>query len=133
LNTFGGIMNATSGRAGWRKSTYSGTGSDCVDVDFTTDGVEIRHSKQPDGPVIYFTHIEWDDWLVEVTSGVLTNSNTAVAITALDHGGWLVHSLRNETVLQFTQAEVAAFRRGAEVGEFDRLSQLAMAGLSPAS
>jgi hypothetical protein len=32
-------------RAGWRKSTYSDVANGCVEVDFTSAGAQIRHSK----------------------------------------------------------------------------------------
>lgn len=32
----------------WRKSTYSGTGNDCVEMGATNGGVAIRNSNHPD-------------------------------------------------------------------------------------
>ena len=39
----------------WRKSSHSG-GTECVEV---ADGVQVRDSKDPDGPVLAFTPAEW--------------------------------------------------------------------------
>ncbi len=43
---------------GWFKSSYS-YDKDCVEVRFTADGAEMRDSKDPDGPRLYFTYGEW--------------------------------------------------------------------------
>jgi uncharacterized protein DUF397 len=39
----------------WRKSSYSGTQENCVEVAFTASGVGIRDSKNATGPVLTFT------------------------------------------------------------------------------
>ena len=43
----------------WRKSSHSG-GTECVEV---ADGVQVRDSKDPDGPVLIFTPAEWRAFL----------------------------------------------------------------------
>lgn len=52
-------MDLTS--AAWRKSSYSGNnGGDCVEVAGNLpDLVAIRDSKDPDGPVLVLTPVEW--------------------------------------------------------------------------
>jgi hypothetical protein len=45
----------------WRKSTRSGPFTDnCVEVAFVESGVVVRDSKDRSGPVLIFTHSEWD-------------------------------------------------------------------------
>ncbi|MBV8542915.1 MAG: DUF397 domain-containing protein [Pseudonocardiales bacterium] len=67
-------------RAGWRKSTYSAQADGCVEVDLTSEGVEIRHNKVIDSPVISFTGEQWSRWLGEVVSEHLTGTNGAVTV-----------------------------------------------------
>jgi hypothetical protein len=44
----------------WRKSTYSGTGNNCVEVAARRSGeVAVRDSKIPDGPGLTFTPQAW--------------------------------------------------------------------------
>lgn len=52
---------ATPGwRAGWRTSTRCNNGTDCVEVDFTAAGVEMRDSKaRGTGPTLHVTPTEW--------------------------------------------------------------------------
>lgn len=40
--------------ANWRKSSYSGTQSECVEVAPLADAVAVRDSKHPDGAVLRF-------------------------------------------------------------------------------
>lgn len=42
----------------WRKSSRSTCGS-CVEVRLAGDAVEVRDSKNPDGPRLLFTLREW--------------------------------------------------------------------------
>ena len=46
----------------WRKSTYSCTGN-CVEVALVDDQIAVRDSKDRSGPVLVFTHAEWDAFL----------------------------------------------------------------------
>ena len=46
----------------WRKSSLSESGA-CVEVAFIAESVALRHSKNPSGPVLTFTHAEWDAFL----------------------------------------------------------------------
>ena len=46
----------------WRKSTKSSHGG-CVEVRFVADYVQIRNSREPDGPILVFTTDEWDAFL----------------------------------------------------------------------
>lgn len=54
----------------WRKSRRSGGGDNCVEVAFAADGtVGVRHSKDPDGPILVFTPDEWDAFTGGVHDG----------------------------------------------------------------
>lgn len=44
---------------GWRKSTYSGSGNNCVEVRTSGPGVAVRDSKNPHGGVLTFTPEQW--------------------------------------------------------------------------
>ena len=54
----------------WRKSSLSGGGStDCVEVAFAQEDVLVRHSRNPDGPVLSFTRSEWVAFLAGTRNG----------------------------------------------------------------
>lgn len=38
----------------WRKSSFSGTNSDCVELATTPHTTAVRDSKNPDGPILAF-------------------------------------------------------------------------------
>ena len=56
---------------GWRKSTLSSAGDNCVEIAFAADGsVGVRDSKQHGlGPVLEFTPGEWTAFLGGVRGG----------------------------------------------------------------
>lgn len=51
----------------WRKSSESN--ADCVEVRAVDDAVEVRHSKDPDGPVLRYSRAEWDAFLRGAKNG----------------------------------------------------------------
>ncbi|MGH3869763.1 MAG: DUF397 domain-containing protein [Pseudonocardiaceae bacterium] len=104
-------------RAGWRKSTYSAFQNGCVEVNPSGAGMQIRHSKISDSPVISFTGEQWSRWLDEVVSDHLTNTNGAVAVL-VGSGSWTVREASTGTELVFDEPEWTAFRLGAKDGEF---------------
>lgn len=54
-------MSSLSNAAGsWMKSSYSSGNGNCVEVAATDDAVLVRDSKDRRGPVLTFTHTEWD-------------------------------------------------------------------------
>jgi hypothetical protein len=60
------LSNAT-----WRKSSYSGgNGGNCVEVAVLPDGGRaVRDSKDPDGPKLMFSHVEWRTFINAMRSG----------------------------------------------------------------
>jgi len=52
----------------WRKSTASEAGG-CVEVAPTEQGVLVRHSRDPSGPLLTFSRSEWAAFLVGVQNG----------------------------------------------------------------
>ncbi|HEX5405497.1 MAG TPA: DUF397 domain-containing protein [Pseudonocardiaceae bacterium] len=52
--------------AHWRKSSYSGSESNCVEVAFVGDRVAARDSKNPTGPALTFTPTAWTAFLTAV-------------------------------------------------------------------
>lgn len=106
---------------GWRKSTYSDQANGCVEVDLAHDGVQVRHSKIANSPVISLTGQQWTRWLDEVISDHLTNTNGAVTVLARP-GSWTVREAATGTELVFDEQEWTAFRLGAKDGEFDPLA-----------
>jgi uncharacterized protein DUF397 len=110
-------------RAGWRASTRSSNGTNCVEVDFTAVGVQIRDSKaRGTGPVIDFTPTQWAAFLRESVRGL---PSTNGAVTATHRDGTEVRSTASGATLHFTPGEWAAFVAGAQDGEFDYHAQVA--------
>lgn len=58
-------------RAHWRKSSYSGTSGNCVEVgDLDGSAIRaVRDSKNPAGPTLTFTTTEWCVFTAGVCAG----------------------------------------------------------------
>jgi Domain of unknown function (DUF397) len=58
-------------RARWRKSSYSGSNGNCVEVSASTDGnhVFVRNTRDRDSAVLDFTPSEWDAFLDGARAG----------------------------------------------------------------
>jgi hypothetical protein len=53
----------------WKKSSRSGTGA-CVEVRLIKTGdVQVRDSKDPDGPVLMFAAVQWDAFVKGAKAG----------------------------------------------------------------
>ena len=59
------MANLESSSTPWRKSTASAQGN-CVEVSFADESVLMRNSRNPEGPVLSFTHSEWEAFLTGV-------------------------------------------------------------------
>jgi hypothetical protein len=58
--------NAGDEGSDWHKSSFSMSG-DCVEIRRDSDGtMQVRDSKDPDGPVLSFTRSEWRAFLLGV-------------------------------------------------------------------
>jgi hypothetical protein len=64
-------VNTPKLTANWRKSSFSdGNGGDCVEVAPTRDEtIAVRHSKDPDGPLITYTRSEFRAFVAGVKAG----------------------------------------------------------------
>jgi hypothetical protein len=51
------------GSGEWIKSSVSKDQSEYVEVRRTDEGVDIRDSKDPDGPVLHYTPAEFAAWI----------------------------------------------------------------------
>jgi RNA polymerase sigma factor (sigma-70 family) len=88
----------------WRKSSHSGTNA-CVEVAFIGGFVVLRDSKDPSGPTITLTLVEWNTFLGGVRNGefdLLTNSKSAMK------RAWQV---RDDQITPFYSAHHRALRR----------------------
>ncbi|WP_433515498.1 DUF397 domain-containing protein [Nonomuraea sp. CA-143628] len=56
-------------RAEWFKATFSDNGGGCVEVAMGENVVAVRDSKDPEGPVLYFSGEEWGAFLSGVYAG----------------------------------------------------------------
>ncbi|MFF3005378.1 DUF397 domain-containing protein [Kitasatospora sp. NPDC057940] len=54
----------------WRKSSYSAQANECVEAgNIVADGMAVRDSKDPDGPVLAFSSDAWSDFLTGIKAG----------------------------------------------------------------
>ncbi|MEU6711232.1 DUF397 domain-containing protein [Nonomuraea sp. NPDC046802] len=57
-------------QAEFRKSSFSGSGNNCVEVATNLPGVVVmRHSKDPDGPRLVFTVPEFEAFTAGIRAG----------------------------------------------------------------
>jgi len=55
----------------WRRSSYSNTGANCVEIVKTRSGkIAVRDSKDPEGGALRFGQDEWKTFVAEVRATV---------------------------------------------------------------
>ncbi|MFE6283124.1 DUF397 domain-containing protein [Streptomyces sp. NPDC057877] len=55
----------------WQRSSYSGDGSNCVEIATASTTIHIRDSKHPQGPHLGITRTTWTPFIQYVTSDLL--------------------------------------------------------------
>ncbi|AXG79166.1 DUF397 domain-containing protein [Streptomyces paludis] len=60
------IPDATALDVEWRKSSHSGSNSNCVETGVWMAGVVVRDSKNPHAPAVPFAHPAWAAFTAEV-------------------------------------------------------------------
>jgi len=53
----------------WRKSSYSGSGNNCVEVATMAAAVAVRDSKNPDGGHLVFDAEDWKAFIRSIKRG----------------------------------------------------------------
>ncbi len=53
----------------WRKSSRSGSDGNCVEVRRLDEVVEVRDTKDRQGPSLRFTTGQWDEFIAAIHSG----------------------------------------------------------------
>lgn len=93
-------------------------GGNGVDVRRFDDGWQVRDSKDPDGPVLTYTH---NQWTVIRADAVLLDRPRCVAQLGVGMYAWvgLDEDRDGVVVLRFTAGEVRAFVQGVRSGEFE--------------
>jgi hypothetical protein len=57
-------------RLAWRKSSFSESGGECVEMAVLPDRrVAVRHSKRPGGAILLYTAAEWNAFLKGAKDG----------------------------------------------------------------
>lgn len=55
----------------WIRSSFSYANGNCVEVaGLSTDRIQVRDSKNPEGPMLQFTPAEWDAFLGDIRAGI---------------------------------------------------------------
>ncbi|MFB8773106.1 DUF397 domain-containing protein [Streptomyces broussonetiae] len=52
----------------WQKSSYSGDGSNCVEISATPTAIHIRDSKHPEGPHVIVAPSIWTPFIQYATT-----------------------------------------------------------------
>jgi hypothetical protein len=60
-------MSSVAGKLGWKKSSYSGSEGNCVEVAAPgSDGSVVRDSKDTAGPTLRFGTRQWREFLARI-------------------------------------------------------------------
>lgn len=111
-------------RTTWRKSSYSTSTGNCVEVAPAADGVVIRHSKHPTAGTITFPHHAWLAFVRDASNQGVNSTNEVAAITKIG-SDTVVTAHATRVALRFDEGEWSAFLAGIADGEFDFTTQLA--------
>ncbi len=65
------MTNRSGPAEGWRRSSYSGTGNNCVEAAALPGVVAVRDSKDPQGPKLAFTPDAWKTFTRHIKAGDL--------------------------------------------------------------
>jgi len=99
----------------YRKSTRSGgSGGNCVEWAHTPRGVYIRDSKDPHGPELFTTELEWQ--------GLIAAAQANVEHMWISRAPGGVHLAKDGHRLRFTAAEWTAFVAAINAGECERVA-----------
>ena len=58
----------------WKKSSYSSAQGNCVEVSPVREGIAVRGSKNPSGPVLRFSPDDWQAFVSNIKAGQLGTS-----------------------------------------------------------
>lgn len=110
-------------------SSESGPGGNCVQAGHKAGGhILVRDSKDPDGPHLHFTEVEWLALLNKIHSGRWQHVFRPQFSLRRRKGHWLTYRLgspSDQDTLTYYRAEVTAFRKGVRNGEFALLTPAA--------
>jgi hypothetical protein len=110
----------------WRKSSYSTSTGNCVEVTETTGCVLIRHSKNPAAGTISFSPLAWAAFVRDAASEDGPTSTNGVATITRIGTDTLVRSVASDVELVFDHGEWSAFLAGAAQGEFEISDEYAL-------
>ncbi|MCT2590878.1 DUF397 domain-containing protein [Streptomyces sp. N2-109] len=63
------MLAAVRGDVAWRKSSYSGTGGDCLEISDVGGEIAVRDSKRVDAPALAFPAGAWRAFVAEAKVG----------------------------------------------------------------